>query len=184
MVCRRTTYFSVGYFPESFSIFNWLKGIVQRDITAVVSRLKQSVLIDYLVAKSFFFILKGHHSERSKSRFQRLNNCWIELARWVHRIRQTTVSVQGTWKSRGTSADVCTVQHLYRTIISRSKSAVSPINVRYDSTLYNHSTRSEYRTGTEGILYLGPYLVARISHSEASSSGLVAYSLCLVVRSS
>jgi hypothetical protein len=75
MVCRRTTYFSVGYFPDSFCIFNWLKGIVQRDITAVVSSLKQSVLIDYLVAKAYFFILKGHHSERSKSSCKRRPPC-------------------------------------------------------------------------------------------------------------
>jgi hypothetical protein len=43
-----------------------VKGIVQRDLTGVESRLKRSALMNYLVAIVFFFNLKGHSYERSK----------------------------------------------------------------------------------------------------------------------
>jgi hypothetical protein len=43
-----------------------IKGIVQRDLTGVESRLKRSALINYLVALVHFFNLKGHSCERSK----------------------------------------------------------------------------------------------------------------------
>jgi hypothetical protein len=42
-----------------------LKGIVQRDLTAVETRLKRSVLMNYIVAKFAFLILKEPHHERS-----------------------------------------------------------------------------------------------------------------------
>ncbi len=42
-----------------------LKGIVQRDLTWVKTRLKRSVLMNYIVAKFAFLILKEHHHERS-----------------------------------------------------------------------------------------------------------------------
>jgi hypothetical protein len=42
-----------------------LKGIVQRDLTGVETRLKKSVLLSYGVRKFLFFILKGHHHEKS-----------------------------------------------------------------------------------------------------------------------
>ncbi len=41
------------------------KGIVQRDLTGVETRLKRSILMDYIVAKFSFRILKEHHHERS-----------------------------------------------------------------------------------------------------------------------
>ncbi len=40
-----------------------LKGIVQRDLTGVKTRLKRSVLMNYVVAKFAFLILKEHHHE-------------------------------------------------------------------------------------------------------------------------
>jgi hypothetical protein len=40
-----------------------LKGIVQRDLTGVETRLKQSVLLSYSVGMFLFYILKGHHHE-------------------------------------------------------------------------------------------------------------------------
>ncbi len=43
-----------------------LKGIVQRDVKGVESRLKQSALINYIVALVYFFELKGHSCKRSK----------------------------------------------------------------------------------------------------------------------
>jgi hypothetical protein len=44
---------------------NRLKGIVQRDLTRVETRLKKSVLLSYSVGKFLFLILKGHHHEKS-----------------------------------------------------------------------------------------------------------------------
>jgi hypothetical protein len=44
----------------------YLKGIVQRDVRGVESRLKRSALMNYLVALVYFFKLKGHSCERSK----------------------------------------------------------------------------------------------------------------------
>ncbi len=41
------------------------KGIVQRDLTGVETRLKKFVLLSYSVSKSFFLILKGHRHEKS-----------------------------------------------------------------------------------------------------------------------
>jgi hypothetical protein len=41
------------------------KGIVQRDITGVETRLKWSALMNYSVAKVAFWILNEHHHERS-----------------------------------------------------------------------------------------------------------------------
>jgi hypothetical protein len=41
------------------------KGIVQRDLTGVETRLKRSALINDSVAKFAFSILKEHHHERS-----------------------------------------------------------------------------------------------------------------------
>ncbi len=43
-----------------------LKGIVQRDVRGVESRLKRSVLINCLVALVHFFKLKGHPCDRGK----------------------------------------------------------------------------------------------------------------------
>ncbi len=42
-----------------------LKGIVQRDLTGVETRLKWSALINYSVAKFAFWIFKEHHHNRS-----------------------------------------------------------------------------------------------------------------------
>jgi hypothetical protein len=42
------------------------KGIVQRDVRGVESRLKRSALMNYLVALVYFFKLRGHSCERSK----------------------------------------------------------------------------------------------------------------------
>ncbi len=42
-----------------------LKGIVQRDLTGVETRLKQSVLLSLSVNKFSFWILKVHHHEKS-----------------------------------------------------------------------------------------------------------------------
>jgi hypothetical protein len=42
-----------------------VKGIVQRDLTGVETRLRQSVLMNYIVANLAFLILKEHHHERS-----------------------------------------------------------------------------------------------------------------------
>jgi hypothetical protein len=42
-----------------------IKGIVQRDLTGVETRLKKSLLMNYIVAKFAFWILKEHHHERS-----------------------------------------------------------------------------------------------------------------------
>jgi hypothetical protein len=50
-------------------------------------------LMNYIVAKFAFWILKEHYHERITNWFQRLNNNWIELAGWVHKILQTTASV-------------------------------------------------------------------------------------------
>jgi hypothetical protein len=41
------------------------KGIVQRDLTGVETKLKKSVLLSYSVGKFFFLILKGHYHEKS-----------------------------------------------------------------------------------------------------------------------
>jgi hypothetical protein len=41
------------------------KSIVQQDLTGVETRLKRSILMDYIVAKFSFRILKEHHHERS-----------------------------------------------------------------------------------------------------------------------
>ncbi len=41
------------------------KGIVQRDLTGVETRLKKSVLLSLRVGMFFFGILKGHHHEKS-----------------------------------------------------------------------------------------------------------------------
>jgi hypothetical protein len=53
-----------------FSFFDYFefissKGIVQRDLTWVKTRLKRSILMNYIVAKFAFLILKEHHHERS-----------------------------------------------------------------------------------------------------------------------
>ncbi len=42
-----------------------LKGIVQRELTGVETRVKRCALINYLVGNIYFFKLKGHHQERS-----------------------------------------------------------------------------------------------------------------------
>jgi hypothetical protein len=42
-----------------------LEGIVQRDLTGVETRLKRSVLMNYIDTKFAFLILKEHHHERS-----------------------------------------------------------------------------------------------------------------------
>ncbi len=47
-------------------VYLLLKGIVQRDVRGVESRLKRSALMNYLVALVYFFRLKGHSCERSK----------------------------------------------------------------------------------------------------------------------
>jgi hypothetical protein len=44
----------------------WVKGIVQRDVRGVESRLKRSVLINCLVAIVPFFKLKGRPCESGK----------------------------------------------------------------------------------------------------------------------
>jgi hypothetical protein len=42
-----------------------LKGIVQRELTGIETRLKRSVLMNYIVAKFAIWILKEHRHERS-----------------------------------------------------------------------------------------------------------------------
>jgi hypothetical protein len=49
----------------STTVHTAFKGIVQRDLTGVETRLKRSVLMNYIVAKFAFLILKEHHHERS-----------------------------------------------------------------------------------------------------------------------
>jgi hypothetical protein len=61
---------AVDCFSNKYNI----KGIVQRDLRGVESRLKRSVLINCLVALVHFFKLKGHPAIEVKNRFQRLNN--------------------------------------------------------------------------------------------------------------
>ncbi len=46
-------------------ILQAFKSIVQRDLAGVETRLKQSSLMNYVVAKFAFLILKEHHHERS-----------------------------------------------------------------------------------------------------------------------
>jgi hypothetical protein len=41
------------------------KGIVQRNLTGVETRLKKSALLSHYTAQVPFLILKGHHCERS-----------------------------------------------------------------------------------------------------------------------
>ncbi len=43
-----------------------IKGIVQRDVRWVESRLKRSALMNYIVAIVYFFKLKGLSCERNK----------------------------------------------------------------------------------------------------------------------
>ncbi len=52
------------YFLSSDAMF---KGIVQRDVRGVETRLKRSALMNYLVALVYFLKLKGHSCERSKN---------------------------------------------------------------------------------------------------------------------
>jgi hypothetical protein len=47
------------------SAYQHFKGIVQRYLTGVETRLKRSVLLNYIVAKFAFLILKEHHHEMS-----------------------------------------------------------------------------------------------------------------------
>jgi hypothetical protein len=63
-----------GFLSASLLIKSFLKGIVQRDVRGVESRLKRSVLINCLVAIVPYLNLKGNSCERGKNRFQSLNN--------------------------------------------------------------------------------------------------------------
>ncbi len=57
------TQYSIRY---RFHCFRYcVKGIVQRDLTGVETRLKRSVLMNYIIAKFAFWILKEHYLERS-----------------------------------------------------------------------------------------------------------------------
>jgi hypothetical protein len=59
-------YFNGSYFALNPFLADWrLKGIVQRDLTGVKTRLKRSVMMNYIVANFAFKILKEHHHERS-----------------------------------------------------------------------------------------------------------------------
>ncbi len=51
-----------------------IKGIVQRDVRGVKSRLKRSILIKCLVTFVHFLKLNGHPCERGKKPVQHLNN--------------------------------------------------------------------------------------------------------------
>ncbi len=65
MLIDADTRFPSGVFFYMNSPHFALKGIVQRDLTGVETRLKQSVLLSYSVGKFPFGILKGHHNEKS-----------------------------------------------------------------------------------------------------------------------
>jgi hypothetical protein len=75
-----------------------LKGSVQQDLTGVETRLKPSVLIDCIVAKFSFWILKEHLYERS-TKLVSASKQQLNSAGWVHIILQTTASVQWSYKS-------------------------------------------------------------------------------------
>jgi hypothetical protein len=55
---------------------------VQRDLSGVESKLKWSILKNYITEKIFLYS-KGLHHESSKNRSQRLNTIGFELAGWV-----------------------------------------------------------------------------------------------------
>jgi hypothetical protein len=56
------------------------KGIVQRDLTGVKTKLKRSVLINFRFADVFFSFERDTTAREVKSQFQRPNNSSIELA--------------------------------------------------------------------------------------------------------
>ncbi len=80
-----------------------VKGNVQRDLTGVKTRLKRSVLMNYIVAKLALSILKEHHHERSIKMVSASNNL-IELGGGVNQILQTTGSVHLIPKKKHESA--------------------------------------------------------------------------------
>jgi hypothetical protein len=55
---------SLGLFKK-FPHMRSFKGIVQRNLTGVETRLKKSALLSHYTAQVPFLILKGHHCERS-----------------------------------------------------------------------------------------------------------------------
>jgi hypothetical protein len=55
------------------------KGIVQRDLTGVETRLKRSALVNYIVAKFAFLILKEHYHEGHKTGFSILTTIELNL---------------------------------------------------------------------------------------------------------
>jgi hypothetical protein len=68
------------FYPCQFLLDSTFKGIVQLDVRGVKSRLRWSVLINYLVALVYFFSWKSHSCERSKNQFKyQLLLYWIEL---------------------------------------------------------------------------------------------------------
>ncbi len=70
------------FYPCYISPDSPFKGIVKWYLTGVETRLKRSALMNYIVAKLAFWILKEHHHERSTKPFsaskQQLNwTCWL-----------------------------------------------------------------------------------------------------------
>ncbi len=123
-----------------------IKGIVQRDLTWVETRLKRSVLMNYIVAKLAFWILKEHHHERSpkpvSASKQQLNwTCWMSSQNPANDGLRTMILE--IWLI---PADDLTVQHLYRTIISRNRSARTA--EFYQCTIHCCTVQSYYGIGT------------------------------------
>ncbi len=99
-----------------------LKGIVQRDLTEVKTRLKRSVLINCLVANVFFSpLLRDTTAREVKTSFSVLATVQLNC-----RVSSPNPAKDGlrtmNLEILLTLADDLTVLYLYRTVISRRKS--------------------------------------------------------------
>ncbi len=73
------------------------KGIFQRILRGVETRLIWSMLANWRPALFSFWILKGHHRKRSKKHFQRLKDLWDGFV-WSNRLYfPAFFSVSGIW---------------------------------------------------------------------------------------
>ncbi len=92
-------------FADFCLILPVFKGIVQRDLTWIETRLKRSVLMNYIVAKFAFWILREHHQERStkpvSASKQQLNRaCWMSSQNPANELRNLA---SAGWWSYGTT---------------------------------------------------------------------------------
>ncbi len=103
--------------------FTSFKGTVRRDFMRVENRLKRPIVINCKTASLYYSIFKGSLSRKKyKTGFSVLTTFTLKLTRrYLFCLLMLSLQIQFTVHIALTPADDSTLQHLYRTIISRCK---------------------------------------------------------------